>query len=138
MPKIQACGIMYIGKLKQAHRNLNAKDSSSLWSYYPQGEKRVRHTSSLFATDVTFKQPSGKKFQVTLNGGKRSVYAWLRAEQCWLGTSTNGQNIDLKNSQELIFNPKKGHRYFQDAAGNRVDSASIVILADNGKAYFQK
>lgn len=129
---------MYIGKLKQAHRNLNAKDPNSLWSYYPQGEKRVRHTSSLVATDVTFKQPSGKKFQVTLNGGKRSVYAWLRAQECWIGTSNNGQNIDRKNCQELTFNPKKGHRYFQDADGNRVDSASIVILADNGKAYFQK
>ena len=120
-------------ELRQAHRNLNAKDQDSLWSYYPKGAKRVAHTGQLTAYGVSFKQPSGKKFEQTLLGGKRAVFAWIRAESFTLAPSAIPSEWE-----ELRFNPKRGHQYFQDSAGQRIDSASAVMLANNGKAYFQR
>ena len=120
-------------QLRQAHRNLNAKDQDSLWSYYPKGAKRVAHTGQLTAYGVSFKQPSGKKFEQTLLGGKRAVFAWIRAESFTLAPSAIPSNWE-----ELRFNPKRGHQYFQDSAGRKIDFASAVMLANNGRAYFQR
>ena len=118
-------------ELRQAHRNLNAKDQNSLWSYYPKGAKRVAHTGQLTAYGVSFKQPSGKAFRQTLAGGHRAVFAWIRAESFTLAPSAIPSEWE-----ELRFNPKRGHQYFQDSAGQRIDSASAVMLATMARHTF--
>ena len=120
-------------KLRQAHRNLNAKDSRSLWSFYPQGAKRVAHTGELVAYGVTMKQPSGKSFESTLRGGHRAVFAWIRAERF------STENVPACEGWErLRFNPTAGDEHFQDETGERIDAAAVVVLASDGRAYFKR
>ena len=132
--------------LRQAHRNLNARGDHDLWSYYPKGAKRVAHTGSLLARGVSFKQPSGKAFAATLEGGPRAVFAWLRAESFSIDvtpetlrdTVNTHPRITYSASmwKRLRFNPRAGHQCFQDSDGRRIESAELVYLAPDGCAYF--
>ena len=120
-------------KLK-AHKNLNARSPDEQWSYYPDGSKTVSRTRSIVLRgNIRCKQPSlkNKRFQITLQGGKRSVYAWIHSDDAEVGNVLVAENL-----QPLRFNPKLGHLYFQDNDGNRVDSAALVYLAPDGNAYF--
>ena len=58
------------------HRNLNGGDHK--WSVVVSG--KANKCFSIYACDVTVKQPSGKKFDSCIAGGKRGVFAWFKSE----------------------------------------------------------
>ena len=108
------------------HRNLNAKETA--WSYN-EGNGAIQ-VSSLYAENVSIKQPSGKKFIACLNGtGNRAVFAWFRCLKVIL------DSVELPdNAQRVNFNPKNGDRFFH-INGKRVDRLSRVWCLPNGQCY---
>ena len=118
-----------------AHRNLNAKSSNATWSFYDLGikPKRTQPASALILQTVTVKQPSGKKFQATLRGGKRSVYAWFKSESLEVLESSDCLPIPA-NAVRVRFNPRNGDRFFH-ANGERVDAMRTVYLLSTGECY---
>ena len=118
-----------------AHRNLNAKSISATWSYYDRSilPHRVQPASALILQSVTIKQPSGKKFQTTLRGGKRSVYAWFKSENLVPLDSSDSPKIPA-NAVRVRFNPRNGDRFFH-VDGRRVDAMQTVYLLSTGECF---
>ena len=112
------------------YRNLNAqKTSNNKWSLYTNGSA-FEHAISIYSTNVTIKQPSGKAFLNCLNGGGRSVFALFKS---------NNINTDKlppipKNAKRINFNPKSGDKYFH-ILGERVDFIKEVWLTKEGECY---
>lgn len=109
------------------HRNLNAKNGN-MWSYVQSGKSTQAKT--LHAVDVLIKQPSGKKFDACLNGSKRAVFAWFKA-----------QSVDVNlpveipsNAVRVRFNPKNGDKFFH-VNGERVESLREVFLNAAGECW---
>ena len=118
-----------------AHRNLNAKSNRETWSFYDRSilPHRVQPASALILQNVTVKQPSGKKFQATLRGGKRSVYAWFKSESLEVLESSDCLEIP-EDAVRVRFNPRNGDRFFH-ANGERVDAMQTVYLLSTGECY---
>ncbi len=109
------------------HRNLNAGDKK--WSWCKPKATRAR---CIVAHNVTAKQPSGKKFQTCLAGGKRGVFAWFK-------TSEPIELLDEKpsvssNAVRVRFNPKAGDLFFH-VDGNRVDNFQTVYFLPSGECW---
>ena len=109
------------------HRNLNA--GVEKWSFCQPKATRAR---CLVAHNVTAKQPSGKKFETCLAGGKRGVFAWFKTSE----------PIDIcpenpfvpANAVRVRFNPKAGDLFFH-IDGERVDNFETVYFLDSGECW---
>lgn len=110
------------------HRNLSGTNGNA-WSFVFNG--KATQAKTIYATDVSVKQPSGKKFAVTLGGGKRSVYAWFRADDI----DTNVARDISPDAVRIRFNPKLGQTYFQTNEGERVDFMHQVWCLENGECF---
>ena len=135
-----------LGRIR-AHRNLNARDTSETWSFYTLPKSaRVERAASLLLYNVDMKQPNmGSKAarRCILDGGKRSVFAWLKSADAYSiePEAAKEHRAGLLHPiawQRLRFNPTKGQQYFQDDDGQRVDTADAVLLLSNGHAYFRR
>ena len=118
----------------RAHRNLNSTlGDGRAWSYYQRGITPVQHTGSMVLDNVVVKQPNpkSKKFQITLAGGKRSVYAWFWSDNVRIGTTEQPP----ANAVRIFFNPKLGARFFHTSDGKRVDYMRRVWLTAGGESY---
>ena len=119
-----------------AHRNLNAKDSSSTWSFYNRSilPHRVESASAIIMHDVTVKQPSGKKFLDCVdNGKKRAVFTWFKSENLVQLDSSESTQIPA-NAVRVRFNPRNGDRFFH-VDGRRVDAMQTVYLLSTGECF---
>ena len=130
----------YLGPVR-AHRNLNARNTSETWSFYTLPKNGpVRRSEALLLHNVTMKQPNMNSKAVKeciINKGHRSVFAWLKADNAAIPHPARQFQV-TQDSQwhRLHFNPTKGQQCFQDHNGNRIDNASVVMLCNNGQAYF--
>ena len=118
-----------------AHRNLNSLRNPSKfnpWTWYDGSRTAVnrRTAQTLTMHDVVFKHPSGKKAEITFNGGKRGVYAWFTSETC----SPSVPEQLPTNVVRIRLNPTRGERYFH-VDGERVDTAQTVYLLSDGTAW---
>ena len=131
------------------HRNLNAKGKA--WSYVKNG--KATQAKSIFAQFVTVKQPSGKKFEQCLAGGKRGVFAWFKSDEVWADGQRVGHepkhNFQRVAAQvwgnytpeipdhavRIRFNPKNGQKFFQTEDGQRVDKMTHVWCTESGECY---
>jgi len=109
------------------HRNLSGKNGNA-WSFVVNG--KATQAVSIYAENVIAKQPSGKKFAVTLSGGKRSVYAWFKSGNI----SPNKETAISANAVRIRFNPKSGDKFFH-VDGKRIDSMRQVWCLANGECY---
>ena len=119
-----------------AHRNLNAKDSSSTWSFYNRSilPHRVESASAIIMQNVTVKQPSGKKFLDCVdNGKKRAVFTWFKSENLVQLDSSESTQIPA-NAVRVRFNPRNGDRFFH-VDGRRVDAMKTVYLLPTGECF---
>lgn len=111
------------------HRNLNATGGNK-WSFKLNGGK-TSQARTLYATDVTVKQPSGKSFENCLQGGNRSVFAWFKAKDSLM---VNAALTVPANAKRVHFNPKRGERFFS-IDGQRVDFFSQCWLTAAGECF---
>ena len=112
------------------YRNLNAqKTSNNKWSLYTNGSA-LEHAIAIYSTDVTIKQPSGKKFIECLSGGNRSVFAWFKSDN----VITNKLPPLPKNAIRINFNPKKGDKFFH-SNGVQVNFLKQVWLTNKGECF---
>ena len=112
------------------YRNLNiGKKSNNRWSISKK-DNRVKHAISIYSTNVTIKQPSGKAFLNCLNGGGRSVFAWFKSNNI----NTDKLQPIPKNAKRINFNPKSGDKYFH-ILGEQVDFIKEVWLTKEGECY---
>ena len=109
------------------HRNLNAK-AGNAWSFVVSG--KATQAQTVYAQGVTVKQPSGKKFEQCLAGGKRGVFAYFKSEQ----VAPNVACEIPANAIRVRFNPKNGDRFFH-VDGQRVDAMRQVWCAANGECW---
>ena len=119
-----------------AHRNLNAKDSSSTWSFYNRSilPHRVESASAIIMQNVTVKQPSGKKFLACVDEGKkRAVFTWFKSENLVQLDSSESTQIPA-NAVRVRFNPRNGDRFFH-VDGRRVDAMKTVYLLPTGECF---
>ena len=119
-----------------AHRNLNAKDSSSTWSFYNRSilPHRVESASAIIMQNVTVKQPSGKKFLDCVdNGKKRAVFTWFKSENLVPLDSSDSPKIPA-NAVRVRFNPRNGDRFFH-VDGRRIDAMKTVYLLSTGECF---
>ena len=110
------------------HRNLNATKGRK-WSFKVNSGKT---TQALFihAKNVSIKQPSGKKFEQCLAGGKRSVFAWFKTEEI----SIDCPVAIPAHAKRVNFNPKEGACFFS-IAGEKVDFLKEVFCDEKGKCW---
>jgi hypothetical protein len=109
------------------HRNLNAKGKA--WSFVQNG--KATQAKSIFAQFVTVKQPSGKKFEQCLAGGKRGVFAWFKSDEVWADCTPDIPDHAVR----IRFNPKHGQKFFQTEDGQRVDKMTHVWCTESGECY---
>ena len=118
-----------------AHRNLNARDSHSTWSFYDRSilPHRVTPASGLILQNVTVKQPSGRKFEATMRGEKRAVFTWFKSESLEVLESSDSLPIPA-NAVRVRFNPRNGDRFFH-VDGQRIDAMKTVFLLSTGECF---
>ena len=97
------------------HRNLNAKHGNA-WSY--NVGNGATQAQIVYSQNTTAKQPSGKKFDACLLGGKRGVFAWFKCASVLVNESAPPLPA---NAVQIRFNPQAGQKYFQTNDGVRVD-----------------
>lgn len=115
-------------KLKATfHRNLSATGGNA-WSFVANG--KATQAATIYAEGVTVKQPSGKKFDACLAGGKRGVFAWFKSND--VRPNENPPMPD--NAVRIRFNPKNGDKFFH-ANGGRVDAIGAVWCLENGECW---
>tara|TARA_R110002012_G_scaffold10074_1_gene46840 strand:+ start:127 stop:480 length:354 start_codon:yes stop_codon:yes gene_type:complete len=110
------------------HRNLNATGGNR-WSFRVNSGK-CSQARTLYAENVTIKQPSGKAFEQCLQGGNRSVFAWFK-------TSALTVNCPVEipaHAKRVRFNPKRGERFFS-MNGQRIDFLSRAWLTSDGECF---
>ena len=110
------------------HRNLNATNGNA-WSFVFNG--KATQAKTIYACNVTAKQPSGKKFDAVIAGtGNRSVFAWFKSGNVCPndGTPVSADAVRIR------FNPKNGDKFFH-VDGKRIDSMRQVWCLENGECY---
>jgi hypothetical protein len=111
------------------HRNLNATNGNA-WSFVFQG--KATQAKTIYACNVSVKQPSGKKFDAVIAGtGNRSVFAWFKSGN----VSPNDSTPVSPGAVRIRFNPKLGQTCFQTDDGTRVDFMFQVWCLENGECY---
>ena len=110
------------------HRNLNAKGGNK-WSFKANGGSATQ-AQTLVASDVTIKQPSGKKFEHCLQGGKRGVFAWFKTTSLEINAPCDVP----PHAKRVRFNPKRGDKYFM-MDGERVDFLAQAWMTASGECY---
>ena len=99
------------------------------WSFRVNSGK-CSQARTLYAENVTIKQPSGKAFEQCLEGGNRSVFAWFK-------TSALTVNCPVEipaHAKRVRFNPKRGERFFS-IDGQRIDFLSKAWLTSDGECF---
>ena len=110
------------------HRNLNATNGNA-WSFVFNG--KATQAKTIYACNVTAKQPSGKKYDAVIAGtGNRSVFAWFRSGN----VSPNDSTPVSPDAVRIRFNPKNGDKFFH-VDGKRIDSMRQVWCLENGTCY---
>jgi hypothetical protein len=112
---------------KTFHRNLNGGEHK--WSVVVNG--KATKCFSVYACDVTVKQPSGKKFDSCIAGGKRGVFAWFKSES----VQPDFQSEIPSSALRVFFNPKKGDTFFKTSDGVRLDYAAQIWCTTSGECY---
>ena len=110
------------------HRNLNATNGNA-WSFVFNG--KATQAKTIYACNVSVKQPSGKKFDAVIAGtGNRSVFAWFRSGN----VSPNDATPVSADAVRIRFNPKNGDKFFH-VDGKRIDSMRQVWCLEDGTCY---
>ncbi len=113
----------------KCHFNLQTR----LWSVTPKSTNKVQSAVTVHCVGIRFKQPSGKQFEACLAGGKRKVFAYIHSES----TTIDAPQPDLSGWQQVFFNPRKGHRYFQLSDGTRIDTATEAYFTDTAEMWIR-
>jgi len=125
------------------HRNLNATNGRA-WSVKNplENDGRPVQYAYVYAEGVTIKQPSGKKFDQCLEGGKRSVFAWFKTNtmlECkdadavdWTGRGWC--ELPSDDAVRVRFNPKEGDKAFH-VEGRVVHHLEQVWCLPNGECW---